>query len=162
MKTIIMILLITPMPALTVASESSSPLAEIEAWRKAKAACYQGAEERFRSCMRGVVHDGAFIGGIRLTVRRRPADCSGLLDDNGKAKDGITSQQFDQCLWTEPRKDYGVDLSDARAAIRDCLSSGEATFNPHFDRYIIYSSEVICSLEHRDGRWGLTEVTGRG
>lgn len=161
MKAFSIFLLVIPLSVLASTS-GDPPRSEIDKWQESRAACYLGAETAFRDCMRGVIHDNAYLESLRFTARQRPEDCAALLDENGKPRDDIKSEQFDQCLWAEPGKDFGVDLSDVRAMIRQCLSEGAAQFNPHYDHYVIYSSEVICSLEYRNGHWGITEVTMRG
>lgn len=158
MKMVTALLSVAALNAALAAEPSVRPA---EAWRMERAACYARDEAAFGECMRGAVKGDAFLAGIHWTARARPVECALFAGGAGQAAKSATSADMDRCLWSEPRKNYR-DLSDTRAMIRHCLTQGEARAIPHYEHFVIYSSEVICVLEPDGESWVISEVTGRG
>lgn len=135
--------------------------AEILEWQTDKRACY--AADDIASCMQGVLHDGAYVEGLTWNHRTHPELCKVILDEQGYLADDVASTDLEACLFAgEIPAEADKDPSSARRILHDCLLNGEPEFNPYFDRYVIYTSQVACSMDYRDGRWAITQMTVRG
>lgn len=134
---------------------------EILEWQAEKRACY--AVDDIASCMRGVMHDGTYVEGLTWNHRTHPEVCKVILDEQGYLADDVASADLEACLFAGGiPAEADKDPSSARRFLKDCLINGEPEFNPHFDSYVVYTSEVACSLDYRDGHWGFSQVTIRG